>query len=535
MKREIRSLLFSLLGLMLLQGSQAQITRTIKTGDTDAEATAKFSRVMRKGGVLKVQEGSWVITLQKKDKMRADVSIQGSNTRDEDSNHQGAWQGDHVKSTLTLRGTRLVIKDKASKLSITNLAWFGKGFETARFHQPELNLTNVLFDRKISNSTPRGRKFSLNLLDMRDGFSGSITYCSFLGFGARAIALNRTLPNNRWKRPSTSVAKLTIDRCEFVPHWRDESSIRALSHDAGNDEYPVIWNHGSKVISNSVFTDCGISASKGGNMTISGNTFNMIQGLVDVIHLEEYSKNITIKDNQVVMRGAFDENFLFVGAGNHGVNDITITGNTVDQDNGQLRFFASGKNGKNIRFSGNTVLRPEADVDYINFFGCGNEVFIAPSQPGLGTDNQKVNSTPCTPLIADGTYYIRWDDKFLANSGNNVRVLERTGLPKQQRFKWEIRHVRDVYYEIQNSRSTGNFLEVQRGAERGDQADLRKAGKSLAPLIHNDQQVSARGQDAYANQRAPLWAIFRNDNGKMTLVPGGNERLSQLRPGPPRD
>ena len=383
MKKEIRQLVWVLLGVLAFHAAQAQFTRTIETGDTDAEATTKFRRVLRRGGILYVQAGSWTITLGARDKARANIHIVGKNTTGTDTEHQGAWQGAHIKSTLTMRGQRLMLNSKSDTFKISNLAWFGKGLETAKYHQPYLELTNVVFDRKISQAAGRGQKFSLNLLDMRDGFSGKITQCSFLGFGARAIALNRTLPNNRWKRPAISVARLEIDKCEFVPHWRDEKGIRALSHDAGNDEYPVIWNHGGKVISNSVFTDCGISASKGSNFSITGNTFNMSQGVNDVIHLEEYSRNITISNNKAVLSEDYSDNFLFAGAGNHGVDDITITGNTVEQGNGQLKAFASGKNAKDISFQSNKVLNPVANARYINFFGCGNVVTVGSGQPGL--------------------------------------------------------------------------------------------------------------------------------------------------------
>lgn len=170
------------------------------------------------------------------------------------------------------------------------------------------------------------------------GFGGSFNFVTLFGYdgNGKGIIMDRLGAVN-------STQKVIFKSCKFISGPNVQFSTRAISLDAGNKEYPVIWNHSGTTIDNCTMVNGGFAGSKVKNIIIKNNRFIFTKSnnyLVDeedninfaastnvmnseAIHIEEFSSDITVGANtydfQTAAKGiVFDKE-------HQPVNNVNIT------------------------------------------------------------------------------------------------------------------------------------------------------------------------------------------------------------------
>jgi len=513
------------IALLLVLGGMCTKTHaiyntTIKSSDSNITATSAFKKVMSEGGSITFEAGTWSINLTKAEAtLSKDVTITGANVN-EGVFKRGAFDGASNKTKLIFTGERFTISSTCNTVKLENLEWNRRGFDCGDDHYPNVDFTNVIFDLADAPDSYVDRM----VLKFLNGFSGSMKNCSFTHFGSAAMAVNRKLTENQ--APVTTRGKLIIDQCLFEPELAYKiSGSAALPHDAGNDEYPIEWDHGGSEYINNLFIDCRISTSKGKNYKIINNVFEITHAK-DAIHLEEFTSNVLIKGNTFKIISGGKE-LITLGAQQSSYN-IDIIDNTVEQ-NGWTGKFITGAGNYNILIEGNTIQNATPGHTYINFWSCNNiNIQIKPGQPGLDAGNVSVDEIICTEDIEEGTFLVKWsNDLYLKSTGTAVEFVALSVAPNSDEFHWEVKkHFymgRFNYFSFKNV-STGKYLQVAKGPMGRDQipANYNK------PFVYFGKPVIATTLlDFDENGRVPGFGIFKK-NGKYTFMPGGNEKRSQI-------
>lgn len=346
--------------------------------------------------------------------------------------------------------------------------------------------------------------------------------------------------------------KITFDKCYFKPESIVEFDDRAISLDAGNTEYPTVWDLENTTVRNCSFNDAGIAVSRCKNMLITGSTFNDTEGKVDMAHIEEFSSNINITRNVFNCNNARTK-IIVLDRELQIVSDITINNNTI---NGAYAFFISAYGPNNIKvignnfsnaFSGNTVQQNPDSIDFTYYENRGiepipfeilsNNVQIYNNR-GLGeTKNRNVRlNLPKTgavyrienylpsqkdirrldipqPQIANGIYEIvnKENNQKLYPNGNLLSTKNGSGA----NFQWKITSNTPYTYTIQNM-GTNKYLETA-------------VGYTEFNIFNNTPENLSPYTIAYGDNEAnkPYWTFFKR-NGNYNIFAGGNERQSAL-------
>lgn len=510
-------------------------TASVASGASDAVAEAEFIKVLAQGGEISFGEGCWTINLRDDESdVLADVTILGANTVDADlPDEYGAYDGDHIKTSITFTGYSMQVTPACSNLTIRSLQWIETGMRIDARHQPTVCFDNVLFDISSWNKSLWGKVIVYTF----DGVQGDITHTTFRGFGAAAVRLNRSVGYGVY--PLADVGKLIYDRCLFDPdeEMRAGNKLAALNHDAGNDEYAPTFDHGGKEIKNSRFIDCRIGCSKGSNFSVVSNVFEFTDypGGGEALHFEEFSHDIIIHGNTFRLLGTNAWKFFTIGA-QQTCSDITITENRIEQT-GQLQSFISGAGVENLTINGNEIENPVEGAEYIALWG-GNNVNInigtdGLDQPGLGVDYQSISTGTLDGILEENAYYMIWGtDEYLAFDDGAVTLVQQSTVPADDKFKWQIKEEQvgymANYYTLQNQNGSGFYLEVLKGPTAPEQT-AQLAGADAVEYTFDGTQVHAVAAGIYAEtDRKPGFAIFEKD-GTYCLLPGGNEKRSDLR------
>lgn len=187
------------------------------------------------------------------------------------------------------------------------------------------------------------------------GLGGSFKNVSFENYKECGFIVDR-------RKKFDSNPQLTFDKCYFRPTSfsieEDTNQVRrklrtdrwiyfnsrAISFDAGNDEYGVTWNMNKSIIQNCLFEDGSIAFSKINNVIIRNNTMTQIYGGANMIHIEEFSNNFKIYNNVLDSTLAKPDN-IFVGEAIICDRENQFTSNIRFSDNiikGPYRYFISG-------------------------------------------------------------------------------------------------------------------------------------------------------------------------------------------------
>ena len=525
------SLVFFLGGFRLM----ALDTLVYKT-DTDSIASVKFKLALSLGGKITFDSGYWTITLiGSLDEQLAmqNLTILGNNP---DGTEYGASRT--IYTTLDFDRKGIQLTDGCDSLTVRNIQFTGVGIKMVGTTSPNLRLEHaVLGDTVISNP-------GINLLiDAPHGFGGLIKHCSFAGFDFRAIAMNRYVPFSP-VLPAASCPYLEIDSCLFTPRLPGKSKLRAISLDAGNDEYGPNWDFNGSKIQHSLFIDCGVGSSKGKNLTIRQDSFRMSVSPNDVVHLEEFSKHINVDSNRVVYLDGYDQDFITLG-GKQSCSHINVRGNTVYQNgtnySGLLDNFIVGSQIFNIILdTTNTIFNSIGGSLYANAWGCNNVNIDFPQNEGKGfaQTNIQIKTDTCDSILLsdDGLYYLIYGPpngglntylrSYSGVNGDTARFIDRFKEPENQLyFRWRIKRLYFNYFEISNL-GTENYLEVRRGPEEKNMGLV--LGKTDTVLIDEGDSVCGVTSYPYSTTEKPRWLI-KERNGYFALLPGGNELNSDIR------
>ncbi len=346
--------------------------------------------------------------------------------------------------------------------------------------------------------------------------------------------------------------KITFDKCYFKPESIVEFDDRAISLDAGNTEYPTVWDLENTTVKNCSFNDAGIAVSRCKNMLITGSTFNDTKGKVDMAHIEEFSSNINITRNVFNCNDARSK-VIVLDRELQIVSDITINNNTIT---GAYAFFISAYAPNNIKvigndftnaFSGNTVQQNPDSIDFtfyenrgiepIPFEILSNNIEIYNNR-GLGEiknrnvrldlpktgavyriENYRPNQQTIRridvpqPQIANGIYEI-------VNIENNQKLFPNGDLLGTRNgsganFQWRITSNTPYTYTIQNV-GTNRYLETAVGYTEFN--IFNNTPENLSPYT-----ISYPANEA----NKPYWTFFKR-NGNFNIFAGGNERQSAL-------
>lgn len=510
--------------LLLLFGLHINIyavyNTTVKSSDSDVTAVSEFKKTMAEGGTIAFEAGEWNINISSNQMIpQGEVTIIGANEVDtENPDYKGAYEDiSRVKTTLTFGSAGLKITKACPRISIRNVKLLQAGITVDNDCQPEINMSNVIYDISTWNKTAWVKTHIL----ANNGFGGTMEHVSFYGYASASIRVNRNRPTEA-QRPISKVNKIVIDYCKFKALDSNKES-GSVYFDAGNDEYSGTLNLSGTEIKNSHFVNAALSTSKISNLNVYNNLFEMYDGASNILHFEEYSHDILFDNNTITVTDGYTGSMMYLGVKQPTYN-FTITNNTIIQSpNGSIKRFASGKCIKNLIFTGNTLLNPNPATEYLQLGDCGNENLTYENNSGFGTLSE---SGPCSSILNNNQYYITYGNgKYLGIVEGEVRVIELSNAPTDDAFLWEVEFERMVYYTIKN-KATGNYLEVLYGPTANH---LVPAGSDIAQYQPEGVPVYARCFDNYNDiDRKPVWEIY-NQNGGYCMLLGGNESRSDIR------
>lgn len=549
----ILAFLFSFYGLLNAQ------TVIIFPGDTNAEANTKIQNAFNNSDIsrLEIRNRTTAINVTltaQQQELDHNLEIVGSNTRPATfaGNSRGAHTQGNTNTILNFRSP-LTIEPGCTNLTIQNLRWNNSWIACEARHRPTLDISNVIFD--VTNPVNRGY-FGKRILEFDNGFRGNIVNTSFLGFGFNAIIMDRTSDDYNAitgaNEPISFVGFFNIQRCLFRadPRVFTEAGFTqggtlvasALSIDAGNDEFPLLMDFNNSIIRASRFEDCRIAISKGANIVINGNAFVNDLARRDILHLEEFSRNIAVTNNTFTSNGpALDANdrheMITLGA-IQGAVGVAIRNNTFNQNNNRITSVVNGGGLRNITIENNTLNNVFGNTNYINFFRCGNAGIniTQDNASNLGANRRRVDGAcPVNnfPIQGNQTYVIRYrqgDTNLYLRANNNgtATLIALNNEPTENVFRWRVNFgdITAVFWNRYFIQNVGNnrYLEVPFGPtapqQRGNNGTRYSRGTNFSNL--------ACRRDDYPDTSRPGFMLLRNGDN-YAIVPGGNEVRSHLR------
>ncbi|WP_010520348.1 T9SS type A sorting domain-containing protein [Aquimarina agarivorans] len=352
---------------------------------------------------------------------------------------------------------------------------------------------------------------------------------------------------NRFGRTNFS-RKASLVKCEIKPDGTVGFDDRAISLDAGNSEYPTIWNFRNTLFKNCLIEDSGIALSRIENVTIEGCTFNDTTGAVDLVHIEEFSNDIRVRNNTFNCRVKNTNNSSRIVQLDRELqvsSDLEFINNRIV---GTYNFFISAYAPSKITITGNNFTKANAvnnnAIDF-SFYEArsrepipnelaSNDIKIV-NNPGLNLpknkgirmniprNNAKIeikgvpNSlrritriTPAAAILPNGIYTItnKANGKKLTASGSGIVTTNGNGANTQ----WRITFNPPYTYHIQN---VGNkrYLETHLGYTEFD--IINDKPQNIFPFLNA------------ATGALPFWAITKSGND-YEFFPGGNEKQSIL-------
>ncbi|MFR9627611.1 MAG: fimbrillin family protein [Rikenellaceae bacterium] len=423
----------------------------------------------------------------------------------------------------------------------------GFGVESVVDEYTGLNLYNVYMDGDASGHIYTG-----------SCPGGTFEHVSFMDFSSMGYAADR---NTKEDDAEPSIFKY----CWFEGDSDGGYNCRGITFDAGNTEYPVVWDVDTK-IENCHFVCTGVAFSRCKNASITNCVFENSKSDMDMIHAEEYSTDIFVDSNEfyftdpnVSARGFYiDRESQFAG-------EITITNNKFD---GRYSFILSAYSPDKLTFENNDLtnayfekdgyaafsltfqyskdeavpssdyFRPSKNLTFRNNTGFSENLLLyaeAGDTSNTISHSGNIKITEVEPLVQpfdDGVYYIRnyKSGEYLVVSSSSSYIGSTVN--KGESAQWELSFYEDWSYTIK-SVNTGNYLEAFKinmlsnvtSGTMVTPSDLSQSsnyvGKSRVPnfLLVKQSGVTSNLVDSSNN----------SDKGDyMLFYPGGNERKSRV-------
>lgn len=402
-----------------------------------------------------------------------------------------------------------------------------------------------------------------------NGIGGKFTNVSFIEFNTIGFWFDRkgnvtSHPKVEWKNCTFSVKNTPGGTSASGTNI--EFNDRAVSFDGGNTSNPIVWDHSGSTIEKCHFINTGLGASsRGTNVIINDNIFDDNAGIVDFIHIEEFSSNFTLTNNTFNSIGDAQSKVLVFDRELQIVNNITIANNTV---NGEIHFFISAyaPNGLtienndfsnastqlgspfiNLTYNENAIDEPITPRDHPDrsgeFFSeniiVRNNIGLERPETGTFEVNLKEGSTNSSidfPAARTTINYIEAPEQLIANgtyeivhleTGNNIIPM---GIEGQlitsstitSSSNWLVDFVPPFSYNIQNT-ETSNYLELAVPFTEsnifGDPSRLPE----LFPFAKNNYNSLSLSEV----NRLPFWSV-RKTGDSYVIFPGGNEMQSAI-------
>ncbi len=385
-----------------------------------------------------------------------------------------------------------------------------------------------------------------------NGIGATFEHVSFLNF--RRIGYINDRRARRGFMP-----KVTIDYCRFVPDSTDVGfDDRGISFDAGNTEFPIVWGGNGSSVKNSFFRNTGVAFSRIHGIDVTNNTFEDHNGLIDLLHIEEWSYNIVVNGNLFdcrVENPNFRSRIIQLDRELQTVNYIYINNNRII---GDFNFFVSAYCPNNIYindndFTGSTATNFVIDFDFYESRGIepiesksefvsfnvdilnntnidsANSNFIPDVRmhvPKSG-GNIRINGIPKgqqdlqktdfpTALVSDGVYEIINEEtgRKLASNADNNGLITKPKWVGDATVKWEVKFVPPYYYHIKN-KDHGGFLEAHKGYTEAEIA--QNLPQTEAPFLFAAQSYK------------PRWSLVGTGKAsQFEIFVGGNEKQAAL-------
>ncbi|MDO6801190.1 T9SS type A sorting domain-containing protein [Wenyingzhuangia sp. 1_MG-2023] len=402
-----------------------------------------------------------------------------------------------------------------------------------------------------------------------NGIEGKFTNVSFLNFNTIGFWFDRkgnvdSHPKVEWTNCTFSVRNTPGGTPASGTNI--EFNDRAISFDAGNTSYPMIWDHSGSTVEKCHFINTGLGASsRGANLILNNNLFDDNVGIVDLIHIEEFSSNFTITNNIFNSIGDATSKVLVFDRELQIVNDILIANNTI---NGEIQFFLSAYAPNNITIENNNFtnastqlgspfinltyyenatdepITPRSNPDRTGEFYSKN--IIVRNNTGLdraetGTfevnlkqgDSESVIDFPSARRTIN---YVEEPKQLLANGIYEIVNIETGGniIPSdidgglitsntiENNSSWEITFVPPFTYNIQNV-TTGNYLELSIPFTESNLFGNLNNLPDLYPFAKNNYS----GLVLSEIKKLPFWNLLK-ENDNYVILPGGNERQSAI-------
>ncbi|WP_162555733.1 T9SS type A sorting domain-containing protein [Reichenbachiella versicolor] len=383
-----------------------------------------------------------------------------------------------------------------------------------------------------------------------DGAGITFTNCSFIQFSALGYTVNRKLKIDY-------APKLVIRNCFFKPDFdKVNFNVRAISLDAGNTEYPVVWDQSETIIDNCLMDGTGLGiSSKCSNVSVTNCHFKGYRADVDMIHMEEFGHSFLIDGN--TFEHISPARGLFIDRELQQCHDITITNNEWI---GTYAWIISSNAPYNLVFENNDFSKAKAKdpsfntIDFMYDHGgeheylpyelptrdvsVKNNIGLSSSKDGylaykvLNGDNsidieypsskiKKVIIDRAPRMIIDTTDKFRFRNKktgdYIVADNDNTSLVMSTDVTSDSSDVWELEFRYPYYYFVKNTK-TKKYMEVYKGYTLGD-INNNSTDKILVEQIEN-----------YSDKvQKPFWYLRSHNNGKYyEILPGGNERKSRI-------
>ncbi|KAA1246210.1 discoidin domain-containing protein [Aquimarina sp. RZ0] len=355
---------------------------------------------------------------------------------------------------------------------------------------------------------------------------------------------------NRFGR-SKSTPRGVFTSCVITPK-KDVIGFddRAVSYDAGNSEYPEVWDTNDTTFDNCQINETGIAVSRCKNFTIKNTTFNDSTGAVDLVHIEEFSNDIRVQNN---IFNCSVEDFTKLTRICQLDRELQPSYNIQFTNNriiGTYDFFISAYASRDITVIGNDFRSGDAgnenSIDFTYYESREREPIpveilsdniIIMGNPGLGysqnknfkvqipnennniyvegyTDVQQniIELDPAPPVVEDGMYEIvnkATGQRLSAASDGSTLMTTDTA---DENSQWRITFNPPYSYHIQN---VGNdkYLETHVGYTEFDV--FTDQPQTLQPFLN----------DVPSGDALPFWSIAGLEGSEyFEIFPGGNER-----------
>ncbi len=246
-----------------------------------------------------------------------------------------------------------------------------------------------------------------------NGTNATFKYMTFEDFSLTGFATNRF-------SALKVCPKSTFDYCHFLaPKIDDHYNLRGIAFDAGNTDYPAVYDLNGTTMNRCYFDRGGVGFSKCQNAVIKNCYFKGSSYWVDQVHMEEFSCNITITGN--TFEHEEPARCFYIDRERQCAHDLTITDNKFV---GNIGWIISSYGASNITFTGNdftdATLTKASDFPYdLDFIYDGSEydptsvTYAIPSHNVVIKNNKNLT-------LAGGM-------RIIAEEGNNTNSIDISG------------------------------------------------------------------------------------------------------------